>query len=595
MRDSGVHHNSHQSMATDLTSIPDHIRYGKELSFPSIASEREFLMTEGRFSCSSSFTGNTRRYHGLLVDADQIILSSLHETFNGISYLPGWWGDRPPDESLQHILSAKAYPVIQDFLFDRALVTRTISLSRGLSVRWEVDNAVDMSVRPLMTDRNLDELATEPHVLIQPAVDGFTWNGYHFRCNLPFTADSRIYYNAWYPKEASRGYDATENLASPGFFSGTVPDNFVELQIYPEHFPPPSHDSFQESPPDLLDRASRLCIRDGEIMTGHHWFTHSWGRDTFISMPGLLFAYGRHRQAEDIFRNFLRHRKGGLIPNRLPYSYNSSDATLWLFWALFHYLQTQQNSPFVDEIIPDLENLIMTYPETEVTHMERDLISVAPCSTWMDTSYTPREGQPVEINALWILALELCEYLDIGVPVSPKQVRRSFSSFWNEKSGCLYDVLNPHDSSVRPNQLIALALGLMPFDEGRLALNRIKKDLLTPYGMRSLAPDSPDYFGTYAGDQSYHNGMVWPWLISWYTDALIQYGETPQYASRTLRPLWHYLFTDGAGMLPELFNGNSPYSPAGAVCQARSIAELIRARNLVLSSFNRDPPGELVS
>ena len=569
----------------ELTFIPHTIRYGKELAYPAIAASREFLIPRGDALSSSSFAGNTCRHHGLYVNHERIILSSLHETINGISLLPGWWGDRSPDESIRHTISAQLYPVTQVQSLGSALVTRTIDLDQGLSIRWEVDGTADMLIRPLMTDRSMHNLLSEKPIEVDPVHGGFDWNGYQFRCTLPFSEDYQQYYNARYPRDAERGYDDTEDLISPGFFAGTVTNDAIELGVYPSGLYM-LRDSPLETPGDLLHRASQLCLQKGEIIAGYHWFNQGWGRDTFISMPGLLLAWGRYREAEDHFRKFLKRRKGGLIPNRVPDSYTSADGSLWLFWALFHYLQTHHDSPFIDEIMPDLESLITYYPESENTSLEHDLIAVSSGSTWMDTPYTPREGKPVEVNALWVLALEVCEYLEIGVPVSSKQVRRSFHSFWNESAGCLYDVLDPDDGSVRPNQLIALALGLVPFDEGRRALELIQNTLLTPYGLRSLAPGSTGYHGQYAGDSSYHNGMVWPWLTAWYIDALIQYGEHPRHVSRVLHPLWQYFLTDGAGMLPEIFDGDYPHAPRGAVCQAWSIAELIRGRNTILSSFH---------
>jgi len=563
----------------DIMFIPDTIRFGRELTHPGIASAREYLMTYRKAYSSSSFAGNSRRSHGLFVDQERIILSSLHETINGISLLRGWWGDRPVHESVAHLLSARMYPVTEEFSLGSALVTRTLELDQGLRIRWEITGTADVEIRPLMIDRSIHDPGSEHQILVEPVQGGYDWNGYQFRCTLPFTSEEHHYFHAWYPLDG--GYDDQEDLFSPGVFAGTITNDIVKLGIYP------GGTCHLRTPPaplvDLINRASLLCIQNGEIIAGYHGLTPGIGRDTFISMPGLLLAYDRYHQAEDLFRRYLRHRNGGLIPDRYPDTYNSADVSLWFFWALFQYLQTQQNSPFVDGIIPDLESLIMSYPETAHTSMERDLISVSAGSTWMDSRYIPREGKPVEINALWVLALEVCEYLEISVPVSSKQVRRSFYSFWNEGVGCLYDVLDPDDPAVRPNQLIALALGLVPFDEGRRALETIQNTLLTPYGPRTLAPGSPGYQGIYAGDAPCHNGMVCPWLMAWYTDALIQYGEHPRHVSRVLHPLSNYFMSDGCGMIPELFDGDFPYTPRGAVCHALSTGEFIRARNTILS------------
>ncbi|MDD1724298.1 MAG: amylo-alpha-1,6-glucosidase, partial [Methanospirillum sp.] len=565
------------SWASELEKVPEKIRYGSELQHVDTASSREFLLTDGKYLCSSSFAGNTRRYHGLCIDRNTIVLSSLHETMNGISLLPGWWGKNLPETLLRHLISACLYPVIQEFVLPGVFVRKTISLDQGLTIRWDLEGEADCTIRPLVSFRNMHEIGTGSPVSVTQGLEGLNLNGYPFGCTLPFTPDNQVYYNTWYPAEAKRGYDALENLVSPGFFSGTVQDDTILLTIgykpgeYPDVSLPP------DSAPDLLDRASRLCLREDDIIAGYHWFAESWGRDTFISLPGLLLSYGRFREAESVFRMYLKHQKGGIIPNRIPDSYHSSDATLWFFWSIFRYMQKNPGSRFVKEISPGLENLISSYPDSSVASLDGDLITVAPGSTWMDTSFTPRAGKPVEINALWILALEICEYQEIGVPVTSKNARNAFSAFWNENTRCLYDLLDPCDASVRPNQVIALALGLIPFDEGRIALDQIRKTLLTPYGLRTLAPGSPGYHGTYCGDPSYHNGMVWPWLTAWYLDALAEYGESRDTVSWPVISLWNHMYTDGAGMVPEFFDGDAPYHPGGSVCQAWSIAELIRA------------------
>ena len=156
----------------ELTDIPRLIRYGRELANPAIASAREFLIPQGDAFSSSSFAGNTRRYHGLYVNRERIILSSLHETINGISLLPGWWGERSPDDSIRHILSAQMYPVSQEISVGKALVTRTIDLHQGLSIRWEVNGTADMVIRPLMTDRSMHNLNSEHQIEVRPVQGG---------------------------------------------------------------------------------------------------------------------------------------------------------------------------------------------------------------------------------------------------------------------------------------------------------------------------------------------------------------------------------------------------------------------------------------
>ncbi len=562
----------------DPESIPRFIRYGQELRDPAIAGAREFLMVSGSLSCSSSFAGNTRRYHGLLIRDGVLLISGLDDEVNGIRLSPGWWGDSFAGEGIRYTTGATIYPVRQEFALPEARVVRTLLLDCCLVVRYEVFGTAVLRIRPVMTNRKVTTLSRDPVADIREDGGDLILNGCTVSSDLTFSEDEQWYLNAYYPCEQSRGYDAWEDLISPGMFSGTVTDGTMEIR-----FTPGGHGSSSvcsRPATDILDYASRLCLADeGQIRAGYHWFTESWGRDTFISLPGLLLEMGRFREAEDVFRWHLAHRKGGIIVNRYPDSWNTSDATPWFFWALFQYMQKLPGSPFVATIKHEIEDIIHRYPESGVASLSGDLITVTAGSTWMDTKYTPRQGKPVEINALWILMLEMAEFLQISPPVSSSKARRAFQAFFNEKTGCLSDILDPDDPSIRSNQIIPLALGLLPFDQGRQALSVIHRDLLTPYGLRTLAPDSSGYYGKFSGDISYHNGMVWPWQTCFYVDALLAYGEEPANVQEVISPLWHYFLTDGAGMLPEHFDGEAPHNAAGAVCMASSLGELIRMRS----------------
>jgi glycogen debranching enzyme len=199
----------------------------------------------------------------------------------------------------------------------------------------------------------------------------------------------------------------------------------------------------------------------------------------------------------------------------------------------------------------------------------------------MDTEFTPREGKPVEINALWISALAESEAMGITTPVSFDDAREAFKRFWNEDRQCLFDRIDPADPAIRPNQVIALALGLVDHDQATKALATINKNLLTPYGLRTLSPLDPHYHGHYSGDCSYHNGCVWPWLTGWYVDALIRNGVRKDLIAPMLIPVLHHLREAGVGYISEIFDGDPPYMPGGCVAQAWSVAEIARACRMV--------------
>jgi glycogen debranching enzyme len=539
-------------------------------------------MVSGEMYCSSSFAGCTRRYHGLLVYQGRVLLQALHDEVNGIRLSSGWWGDAFLGEGLSYSTGATLYPVRQEFMLPDVQIVKTISFDDGLVIRYEVTGTASLMIRPLMTNRPVRELTRDPIISSSEIGESLILNDCAVSSTLSFTEDLQWYLNAYYPKEQETGYDAWEDHISPGFFSGTVHNQVVEIRLRPLSLPERRTPEECQEQEDIISHASRLCLHNGEIFAGYHWFTESWGRDTFISLPGLLLESGRFREAEEVFRWHLGNQKAGLLINRYPGSYQSADATLWFFWALFQYVQKLPGSPFVTTIRHELEELLHLYQESEVAFRSGSLITVTAGSTWMDTHYTPRSGIPVEVNALWILALELMEFLKLKVPVSSEDARREFLAFFNPETRCLYDVIQPFDPTIRSNQVIALAFGLVPFDEGRQAISVLKEKLLTPYGLRTCAPGSPEYYDQFEGDMSYHNGMVWPWQMGFYIDALIQYGFHADEIPPVIMPLWHHFLTDGAGMLPELFDGKAPYHPAGGICQAWSIAELIRARKNVL-------------
>ena len=579
--------------------VPKSIYYGRELKDLHIAQSREFLMVQGNAYSSSSFAGNTRRYHGLLIVDEHIFLSTLHEEINGISLLPGFFGDAIPD--ISHIHGASLYPVRLRYEFNDCSVTKTISFDGSLIIRYDIIGTAHLRIRPLITYRDIRTLGyTSFDIMYGDEVGkdevgkdaAFSVHGCEFSSDLVFTGDEIVYYHAYYPREQERGYEAYEDLMSPGFFHGTITNGTVTIFCHhptlqkksPTISKVPTIVSFADSfSEDLLSRAAQLCCQTSHIYAGYHWFLESWGRDTFISIPGLLLEYGRISQAEEIFSWHLSHAHSGLIQNRFPDSYNSSDATLWLFWALSKYYERWpvHASEYIKKHTLQLLELISHYPSTPITRLDGNLIHVAPSTGWMDTKFTGREGKPVEINSLWLHALSFCEKHHIPVPVPSADVRTAFTAFWNEDVGCLHDTLDPICSALRPNQLIPLGLGQISYERAHRALFRICAELMTPYGPRTLGKDEPGYYPAFEGDRSYHNGMVWPWLIGFFIDAVITYEFCDP--APYLAPLFQYLLTDGAGMLPEIFDGSAPYRAGGTICQAWSIAEFIRARNKVLA------------
>ncbi|MEM3627506.1 MAG: amylo-alpha-1,6-glucosidase [Candidatus Bathyarchaeia archaeon] len=351
------------------------------------------------------------------------------------------------------------------------------------------------------------------------------------------------------------------------------------------------------------------------IIAGYHWF-EAWGRDTFVSLPGLMLATGRFEDARKAFLTFKKYCRDGLIPNFIPNqmgqpAYNSVDATLWFFNAVLQYLKYTNDFKFVKEQLWDtLRAVIEKYVKGADfgIHVDADgLLSHGPQLTWMDAAVddepvTPRFGKAVEVQALWFNALKIGEFLakrfnengesEKYAKMADKARQNFVETFWNSEKNCLFDVISEHgkDSSLRPNQIIAVALDFTMLDKvkGEKIVDVVHRELLTPYGLRTLAKSDPRYVGVYAGDRrsrdkAYHNGTAWPWLLGPFTTAFLKVkGYTENWRKYALEHFLLPLFTQqtlmaGLGTISEIFDGDSPHMPRGCIAQAWSVAEPLRA------------------
>jgi predicted glycogen debranching enzyme len=372
-------------------------------------------------------------------------------------------------------------------------------------------------------------------------------------------------------------------------------------------------DQFIIDPPRAADaaRARALGLDVRSVIAGYHWFT-DWGRDTMISLDGLTLATGRYREAAAILRTFQHYVRDGLIPNYFPDGesegvYHTADATLWFFHAVDRYLQCTGDETLLRDLFPTLRSIIEHHQRGTRFH-----IGVDPADgllrqgaegyqlTWMDAKVdgwvvTPRRGKAVEINALWFNALRLmatwAERLghDAGPYLSAAELAHaSFNRrFWNEPLQCLFDVVDGEDgkddAAIRPNQVFALSLKhpVLRRDRWEPVLERVRRELVTPVGLRSLAPGHPDYKPTYDGDlrtrdAAYHQGTVWGWLIGHYVDATLKVNPDLKAARALLRGLEEHLLHTGIGQISEIFDATEPYRPRGCVAQAWSVAEALR-------------------
>jgi predicted glycogen debranching enzyme len=376
-------------------------------------------------------------------------------------------------------------------------------------------------------------------------------------------------------------------------------------------------DQFIISPAGRIEEAARARAAGDEVRTviaGYHWFT-DWGRDTMICLEGLTLVTGRHTEAGYILRTFAHYVRDGLIPNMFPEGekeglYHTADATLWYFHALDRYLEATDDRATLRLLLPTLREIV-----THHIAGTRFNIGVDPADgllrqgaegyqlTWMDAKVgdwvvTPRRGKAVEINGLWYNALRLLEAWcrqegDHATAQSlAKQAEQAYASFnrrfWYDAGGYLYDVVDAEsggdDASLRPNQLLALSLRFPVLEQQhwRQIVLTVREHLLTPVGLRSLAPGSPDYKPRYDGDlrardAAYHQGTVWAWLIGPFIDAWLRvFPDDRETAFGFLQGFKAHLGQACIGTISEIFDAEPPYTPRGCAAQAWSVAEVLR-------------------
>lgn len=353
------------------------------------------------------------------------------------------------------------------------------------------------------------------------------------------------------------------------------------------------------------------------VLAGLPWFT-DWGRDTMIAFTGLTLCTKRFKEAEEILLTFARYIRHGIVPNmfpddNMPPLYNTVDASLWYFYAVYQYLHynpAAEAEAFVKEqIFPHLKEIISAYEKgTDFSiYMEDDGLIHAGSGldqiTWMDVRVgdwvaTPRHGKPVEINALWYNALRimesLCEKFDEDASAyrtRAEQVKESFNAkFWDSANQCLFDVVDGDepDDHIRPNQVYAVSLpfSLLPEEQEKAVVALVEKELFVGCGLRSLAPDHPDYHGIYCGalakrDAAYHQGTAWGFLLGGFFSAYMKVNHHSSSAAanavRMLEPVRKHLTDSGCiGSISEIFDGDTPHNPRGCYAQAWSVGEVLR-------------------
>ena len=462
-----------------------------------------------------------------------------------------------------------------------------------------------------------------------------------------FDRQAYWYYRFQHPREQERGLDYEEDLYALGMFSVPLAVGETVVLIATTEAEPPA--APQRVWADLLQRQAdldrsvggnddftRLLARAADtfvvqapggratVIAGYHWFA-DWGRDTMISLPGLCLTTGHAAAARDILLSFATYLDRGMLPNRFPDKgetpeYNTVDATLWYFAAIYHYvLATGDLTPLRETLWSALEQVVQCHQQGTRYNIHVDpadhlLYAGEPGVqlTWMDARIgnwvvTPRIGKPVEINALWHNALrtmaffatqlgdadEAARYTELA-----RQTADSFTARFPRPDGRgLFDVLDTPengtpDSAVRPNQIFALSLPFAPLEPAGptadTVLAVVREELVTEGGVRTLSPHDPAYRPRYEGDpgqrdSAYHQGTAWPWLLGPFAEAHYKRHGDKEAALAFLRPLQAHLRAYGLGSLAEVFDGDPPQRPNGCIAQAWSVAETLRVWRWLLA------------
>ena len=546
--------------------------------------------------------------------------------------------------------------------------------SSAVALRWRRKNGdgpATLIVRPFFSGRDYHALHREnPVFRFEPAIDGVKvlWRPYQGVPGTLAYSNGRYehrpewYRDFLYCAETERGFVDAEDLAAPGEFHFDLASGAAVLLLAAQDVPVAftangfpaevcygllrsREEARRATFPSPLHRAAdAYLVRRGRgktILAGYPWFT-DWGRDTFIALRGLCLATGRLDDAQQILLDWAGNVSEGMLPNRFPDrgaepEFNSVDASLWYIVAVHDYLAAaaRRGEPVSadvrDRLAAAVQAILSGYAHgtRHGIHADNDGLLAAGEPgvqlTWMDAKIgdlvvTPRIGKPVEVQALWLNALWIGSQFAPVWRTTFDLGRATFAErFWNDAAGCLYDVIDVEhrrgtaDASFRPNQVFAvggLPRALLDGARARQVVDAIEARLVTPLGLRTLAPEEPGYRPQYAGgfrerDTAYHQGTAWPWLLGPFVEAWVHVRGGTTAAKREARrrfvePLLRHQNEAGLGHVSEIADGDAPHRPNGCPFQAWSLGELLRLELDVLAeppaAVRKDsPPEELTS
>ncbi len=625
----------------------------------------EFLRANrsGSFANSTLVYCNTRKYHGLLVTPQPAIDDEMHVLVSAIDptiiqhdtefhlgihrYPNGVYSPRGHKyiQKIEMNAVPKTYYRVGGVIF--TVESLFLSNADRIVLKYTVEDCHSPTVlrlQPYLAFRQRHKL-TKANVFADKTFkkskngvnfkmyQGYTPVHFQFSKDVEYIHTPDWYYNIEYLEEKRRGYECTEDLFVPGYFEfelkkgesiylavGTDETNpqSIKRSYNAEAKKRVSRTDFKNN---LVNAAEQFIQkRNGrtEIVAGYPWFG-VWGRDTFISLPGLSTSIGKPEIAKAVLNTISKNMSGGLFPNigaGENAAYNSIDAPLWYFWAIQQYVyKTGEHKQAWKSYGKKMLSVLEEYKNGthyNIKMCEDGLISGGihgKALTWMDAiaegkPVTPRIGKPVEINVLWYNAImffiELAEKASARVKLKDwkelaDRIPESFiNTFWSLEKGYLADYVNGDYKNwdIRPNMIFAASLPYSPVTDKIKAriVKVVKTELLTPVGLRSLSPHNPNYEGIYEGDQNtrdkaYHQGTVWAWLFGHYAEAYLKIRKKAGVAKMEwyLEQFENTMKEHGIGTISEIFDGNPPHTPRGCISQAWSVAEVLRVMDIIES------------
>jgi len=620
----------------------------------------------GSYASTTIIGCNTRKYHGLLVSPLEemggeyyVLLSNLDATviqhekeFNlGIHKFEGDHYEPRGHKYVRDFDATRASYMV--YRVGGVLLSREILLvskAEQVLIKYiliDAHSATLLRLKPFLAFRNYHELSKSnvsvntrysvvKYGIMSRLYEGFLGLFMQFSKEVEFVPVPHWYYNIEYMEEQKRGYPYKEDLYVPGYFEMSMRkgESIIFSASLSEISPAGLKRKFTTElnlriPKDsykncLLNAAQQFIVRrkrDTEIKAGFPWF-RTWGRDTFMALPGLTLSTGDFTTALEVIDTMVRHMKKGLFANTVIKGetvFNAVDAPLWFIWALQQFREYDPHLDIWKKYGKVIKSILETYRhgslgiirmlENGLLHAEEEGRAL----TWMDAvigdqPVTRREGSTVEVNALWFNAI--CQALDWAEQKDekftdqwkqlPDLISSSFNeAFWNEEHGYLADYVNGQlkDFSVRPSQVVAAAMeySTLSGEMKKSILDVVESELLTPRGLRSLSPKNEAYEGVYEGNEeqrnrAYHQGTVWPWLLEHFARAYLQVHKKSGQGliKRLYGGFEEDLSIRGIGSISEIYDGNPPHHPRGSISQATGVAALLRIGEMI-EKFNENP------